>query len=183
MSSQPIGFIAICLSLTGTELSLGNPAPVDTSDPVQPPDYTEWLQDWTRLNKPSSTDIMVPLEAQHIATPLLPLEWSHLLATHPNRKPVNFFLQGLTEAFKIGYDYTSNTLKPAKTNMESALSHTAGVEDYIHNELTLSRMVGPFLQGKIQGSSEQIWSYSQTPSNGFLAADCRPLTPTRFQCQ
>ena len=126
-----LGLIATCLSLTGTELSLGNPAPIDTSDPVQPLDYTEWLQDWTRLNKPSSTDIMVPLQAQHIATPLLPLEWGHLLATHPNRKLVAFFLQGLTEGFRIGYDYTFNTLKPAKTNMESALSHTAVVEDYI----------------------------------------------------
>ena len=151
MSSQASGFIARCLSLTGTELSLGNPAPIDTSDPVWPLDYTEWLQDWTRLNKPSSTDIIVPLEAQHIATPLLPLEWGHLLATHPNRKLVAFFLQGLTEGFRIGYDYTSNTLKPAKTNMESALSHTAVVEDYIHKELTLSRMAGPFLQGNIQG--------------------------------
>ena len=33
MSSQLIGFTAICVSLTGTELSLGDPAPVDTSDP------------------------------------------------------------------------------------------------------------------------------------------------------
>ena len=151
MSSQPIGFIAICLSLTGTELSLRNLAPVDTSDPVQLPDYTEWLWDWTRLNELSSTDIMVPFEAQHITISLLPLEWGHLLATHSNRKLFTFFLQGLTERFITGYDYTSNTLKPAKTNMESALSHTTVVEDYIHNELTLSRMAGPFLQGNIQG--------------------------------
>ena len=151
MSFQASGFIARCLSLICTELSLRNLAPIDMSDSVRPLDYTEWLQDWTRLNKPSSTDIMVPLEAQHIATPLLPLEWGHLLATHPNRKLVAFFLQGLTEGFRIGYDYTCNTLKPAKTNMESALSHTAVVEDYIHKELTLSRIAGPFLQGNIQG--------------------------------
>ena len=35
--------------------------------------------------------------------------------------------------------------------MESALSHTAVVEDYIHKELTLSKMAGPFLQVNIQG--------------------------------
>ena len=103
------------------------------------------------MNEPSSTDIKVLLEAQHIATPLLPLEWGHLLATHPNRKLVIFLLQGLTEGFRIGYDYISNTLKSAKTNMESTLSHTALVEDYIHKELTLSRMAGPFLQDNIQG--------------------------------
>ena len=39
MSSQASGFIAICLSLTGTELSQGNPAPIDTSDPVRPLDH------------------------------------------------------------------------------------------------------------------------------------------------
>ena len=103
------------------------------------------------MNKPSLIDIIVTVDTQHIATPLLPLQWGHLLATHPNRKLVTFFLQGLTEGFRIGYDYTFNTLKPAKTNMESALSHTAVVEDYIHKELTLSKMAGPFLQVNIQG--------------------------------
>ena len=41
----------------------------------------------------------------------------------------DFLLQGLTEGFKIGYDYTSKTVKSAKTNMESVLSHSAVVED------------------------------------------------------
>ena len=51
MTSQPVGFIAICLSLTGMEMSLGDMAPVDTSDPVQLPDYTEWLQNWTQIEQ------------------------------------------------------------------------------------------------------------------------------------
>ena len=97
---------------------------------------------------------MVPLEAQNIATALLPLKWGHLFSTHPNRKLVAFFLQGFTEGFGIGYDYTFNTLKPAKTNMESALSHTAVVEDYIYSQGVYAFKDDrsfPTVKGNIQG--------------------------------
>ena len=75
----------------------------------------------TRLDNPSATNITLPPESQHISTPSLPLVWKCLLTAYPNQELVSFFLQGLTEGFRIGYDYTLNTLKPARTNMESAL--------------------------------------------------------------
>ena len=124
------------------EITLDTPA--NSKDSALPLNYSKWLQDWIALNKPSPTNVTVPQEAQHISTPLLPQEWKRLLEAYPNQNLVTFFLQGLIEGFRIGYNYTLNTLKPARTNMESAFSHSAVVEEYIHKELTLSRMAGPF---------------------------------------
>ena len=123
----------------------------NSTDSAPPLNYSKWLQDWIALNKPSPTTVTVPQEARHISTPLLPQEWKHLLENYPNQDLVTFFLQGLTEGFRIGYNYTLNTLKPARISMESAFSHSAVVEEYIHKELTLSRMAGPFPHHSIHG--------------------------------
>ena len=129
-------------------------------DSVPPLNYSKWLQDWIALNKPSPTTDTVPQEAQHISFLLLPQEWKHLLETYPYQDLVTFFLQGLTEGFRISYNYTLNTLKPARTNMKSAFTHQAVVEEYIQKELTLSRMPGPFPHHSIHGG--QVNTIKQT---------------------
>ena len=94
---------------------------------------------------------MVSLEAQHIVTVLLPLEWGHLLATHPKESWLLSSCKVSQKDSELGMITLLILSSQLKTNMESVLSYTAVVEDCIHKELTLSRMAGPFLQGSIQG--------------------------------
>ena len=65
---------------------------------------------------------------------------------------VEFFLQGLSEGFRIGFDYASPiTLKSAKTNMQSARLHAEVVDDYLQTEISLGHVAGPFLAEAIRG--------------------------------
>ena len=76
--------------------------------------------------------------------------WESYLSKHPNRQLVEFFLQGLTKGFHIGFDYASAiTLKSAKSNMESARLHGKVVDEYLQTEMSLGRVAGPFLPDAI----------------------------------
>ena len=61
----------------------------------------------------------------------------YLLAAYSNQELVTFFLQGLTEGFRISCDCIF------KPNMNSVLFHSAIVEEYILSH-TLFRMAGAF---------------------------------------
>ena len=60
-------------------------------------------------------------------------------------KPLaEFFLQGITKGFRIGYDYDNGILKSAHKNLGCALEHTEVVDDYLQTELAHHRIAGPF---------------------------------------
>ena len=48
-----------------------------------------------------------------ISTPLNSSHWNHALATYPNRDLATFFLQGISQGFRIGFSYGSIHLKPS----------------------------------------------------------------------
>ena len=76
--------------------------------------------------------------------------WESYLSKHPNCQLVEFFLQGLTKGFHIGFDYASAiTLKSAKSNMESARLHGKVVDEYLQTEMSLGRVAGPFIPDAI----------------------------------
>ena len=92
-----------------------------------------WLQEWTALNQQSPVVVLVPVEAQQIMTLLITMQWSTLLATYPDQDMAAFFMQGLTNGFRIGYQYGNGHLKSAVKNMASANFHPKVVEEYIAN--------------------------------------------------
>ena len=68
-----------------------------------------------------------------------------MLKGHPNRDLVHLLLIGITQGFKIGYNYRTATRKPAKWNLPGAISHPEVVDEYLQTEVSLKRVVGPFL--------------------------------------
>ena len=79
--------------------------------------------------------------------------WESYLSKHPNHKLVEFYLQGLTKGFLIGFDYASAiTLKSAKSNIESAHFHGEVVDEYLQTEISLGHVAGPFLPDAIPDS-------------------------------
>ena len=95
--------------------------------------------------------MLVPVEARQIITPLIAQKWSRLLAVYPDQDVTAFFLQGLADGFKTGYQYGNVRLKSTTKNMASALSHPTVIEEYIKDELSLSSLADDFtgMQSKV----------------------------------
>ena len=71
--------------------------------------------------------------------------WKSYFSKYPIHQLVEFFLQGLTKGFCIGFDYASIiTLKSAKSNMESVRFHAEVVDKYLQTEISVGHVAGPF---------------------------------------
>ena len=85
----------------------------------------------------------MPPQACHITTPLIPPAWCCLLFSHPDRALVRFFIEGITQGFRIGHCPSLSSLKSARKNMKSALLHEDVIDDYLATEVREQRVVGP----------------------------------------
>ena len=93
--------------------------------------------------------IQVLPEATVITTPLQFHNWHKLLISHPDRAMVNFFTTGLIHGFRIGFNKPLSQLQSAHKNPTGALQHPQVVEDYLKEEITAHRVIGPFLKTDI----------------------------------
>ena len=82
--------------------------------------------------------------ACRISTLLSLSGWRLLLHGHPNWDLVHLFLTGISQGFRIGYNYRTTTCKPSKRNLPGALSHPEVVDEYLQTEISLGRVVGYF---------------------------------------
>ena len=82
-------------------------------------------------------------ELSVIATPLCQQEWERSLARHPDSAFARYICSGLKDGFRVGYS-RNYPLKSTNRNMESATQHPEVVEEYLHKECALNRMLGPF---------------------------------------
>ena len=103
-----------------------------------------WLQDWTALLSGAPATPVVPAEACHIQTPLNVTQWREALKYYPNQPLAEFFFNGITEGFRIGYNYKSRGLKSAHQNLDCAIQHKEVVSEYLKAEITNKRVSGPF---------------------------------------
>ena len=87
--------------------------------------------------------IILPPELDKITTPLNSSAWSCFLRSHLDRDYVNFLITGLSQGFRIGFQYTSHALLPAKRNHPSASDHPDIVSKSLEVELSKGRLVGP----------------------------------------
>jgi len=106
---------------------------------------TSWLSSWvTHITSAVSSPIQVPNIACSIVTPLVSAAWSYLLSNHPSPALVEFFMQGISQGFRIGFDYTMTHLRSAKKNMNSTKEHPHIVQEYLRKEVIEGRVAGPF---------------------------------------
>ena len=108
-----------------------------------------------------------PLTAQSIPsclstvhTPLQVEVWVRLLQTNPDREFTSFLLRGLSQGFRIGFDYGSVSLKPAKSNMAGTTQDV--VAKYLQEECDMGQVVGP-LQPAVAAHVQQISKFGVIP--------------------
>jgi len=106
--------------------------------------YQEWVPAWNAHLSDSPSTVKVPHEATAVTTPLKAENWASLLATHPNQELVQFFINGITRGFRIGFKSSPKPLKSAKRNLGCALQHPDTVSQYLADEIAHNRVAGPF---------------------------------------
>ena len=114
-------------------------------------EYSSWLSLWRQQIQPNPVDIQVPPAACRITTLLHSDVWHHMLASHPDQNLIKFFIEGVTEGFRIGFNYQCTTLKPARKNMHSANLHPTVVTEYLKTELNQNRAASPFTPPAVTG--------------------------------
>ena len=107
-----------------------------------PLSYELWLPDWLSHLTPVSIPNKIPLAAHHVQTPLITRMWSRRLQDHPHQELVRYFLESITNGFRIRF--CGKNLHAAKKNLQSALAHPNIVDEYLQHELSLGRMSGPY---------------------------------------
>ena len=63
---------------------------------------------------------------------------------HPDRELVANLVEGVQEGFRVGFDYSKCTCKSAIGNTKSALEHPEVVSNYLAEECSRDRVLGPF---------------------------------------
>ena len=97
----------------------------------------------------------LPLGALRVLTPLKVQSWSAFLAEHPDKDFVQNIIRGITNGFRIGFDYTSianQSLHSAKRNMQSAREHAQVIDEYLQDECSKQRVAGPYSSAEVHGT-------------------------------
>ena len=87
---------------------------------------------------PQPVDLRLP-ELSRVTTPLSIRAWQEALSSHPDQALARYICEGLEQGFRIGFQRGS----PAQSNLGSASSHPEVVSEFIENERSLSRLLGP----------------------------------------
>ena len=103
----------------------------------------QYTADLLCLDSFRPADVGTPPELTGIHTLLAVAEWASALQAHPDRAFAHYVVEGLTREFRIGFDRKCN-LTSAATNMHSANLHLEVISSYLHREISLGRMLGPF---------------------------------------
>ena len=72
------------------------------------------------------------------------------MATHPDPEFAQFILSGIEGGFRIGY-CRQQQLVPASHNLPSARDHAEVVEQYLTDEISAGRVIGPFSFDEVPG--------------------------------
>ena len=72
----------------------------------------------------------------HINTPLKLDAWKEALACHPDKSYIDYILCGISDGFRIGFDYSCHSCRPSHGNMLSTLENPDVVDNYLQKELS-----------------------------------------------
>ena len=70
--------------------------------------------------------------------------WVSFLANHPNKQLIEFFITGISQGFRIGYNTGQSSLKSASRNLPCASHHPEIVDQYLAEECAQHRVGGPY---------------------------------------
>ena len=87
--------------------------------------------------------VRLPQPLNVINTPLLWRTWEDELHQHPDRRLVDYIIQGLHEGFRIGFCGSSSSVQRAHRNMLSAVQNPNVVQEYLVKECVEGRIFGP----------------------------------------
>ena len=101
---------------------------------------------------PSASSYLRP-ELQVMHSPLYDHldAWQAALGAHPDLQFASYILSGIRYGFLIGFSCRQQ-LVPAICNAPSATEHPEVVEQYLTEEISAGRIVGPFSQNVIPDS-------------------------------
>ena len=85
----------------------------------------------------------VQAELRQLKTPLVRDEWVACLREHPDRDFVSYLVKGISDGFRVGFDYSDHTCHSAKANMQSAINNETVVQERLQAEVNLGRVIGP----------------------------------------
>ena len=85
--------------------------------------------------------VNLPDECRCIVSPLKPAIWEVLLTEHPDRRFVDYLLQGLHEGFRIGCCASQQNLQSVSTNMSLAMLHPEVIQKNLQEEVESKRVM------------------------------------------
>ena len=106
--------------------------------------YEDWIPQWISNLTAADDTIRVPPSATAITTPLITGNWVSFLANHPNKQLIEFFITGISQGFRIGYNSGQSSLKSASRNLPCASHHPEIVDQYLAEECAQHRVAGPY---------------------------------------
>ena len=106
----------------------------------------------------------VPTWLQAVASTLKPEVWARKLAHHPDQAFRDYILCGITQGFRVGFNYASCSCKPAASNMVSARENPEVVQAYLDMEVALGRVVGP-IDSKNMPKGTQLSPFGVIPKS------------------
>ena len=75
---------------------------------------------------------------------------------------VQFFLNRISEGFKIAHNYESACLKSATKNLDNALQYKEVVSEYLQTDIDNKRVAGPFSREDTTGvyTNKSLWCHT-----------------------
>lgn len=85
------------------------------------------------------------------------------MAAHPDSFYKSYLLRGMTEGFRIGFQYQSSKCISSKANMLSATQNPEVVDKYLEKEIRLGRVIGPMEVGELPGAHVSRFGVIEKP--------------------
>ena len=105
--------------------------------------------------------------------------WEELLHRNPDTRFVDYTLQGLTEGFRVGFDWSLPLVSSAR-NIPSAYDHPREIEEYITKEIAANNFIGPLtFRSLSNGQTLQINQIGVVPK-GHNSGKWRIITDLSF---
>ena len=104
---------------------------------------TEQLQAMAACISP--LQLTIPNSLAAITTPLCWRAWEQALQAHSDREFVDIIVDGIKNGFRVGFDCSHfSATKSCSRSMQSAYDHPTVVSEYLRDECTQGRILGPF---------------------------------------
>lgn len=90
----------------------------------------------------------LPTAMEQILTPLNWREWDRCLMAHPDQRFRTYIVEGIRYGFRIGFNYSSSCVSTPR-NMASAMKNPEVIREYLANECSEGRVLGPLDPGSL----------------------------------